>query len=177
LHSLAEEWRAVEAPSRVEAGLMAAYRSQNSLRDWHGSSWQWWKPVLAWASAAAATVALATVLVRGYQPAAGKPGTVAAPRHSSQPVVEMAGLVAPDAEADDDSTVFGEGFVRLPNAPRMEPNEDFNVVRVEVPGSAMIAMGVSMSEDRAAENVVADVALASDGTARAVRLVSDDGTY
>jgi hypothetical protein len=40
----------------------------------------------------------------------------------------------------------------------------------------MIAMGVSMSEDRAADNVVADVALASDGTARAVRVVSDGGT-
>jgi hypothetical protein len=66
--------------------------------------------------------------------------------------------------------------VRLPNAPRIEPNEDYNVVRVEVPGSAMIAMGVSMSEDRAADNVVADVALASDGTARAVRVVSDGGT-
>ena len=72
--------------------------------------------------------------------------------------------------------VLGEGFIHLPNAPRIDPNEDFNVVRVEVPGSAMIAMGIAMSEDRAAENVVADVALASDGTARAVRLVSDDGT-
>jgi len=46
-----------------------------------------------------------------------------------------------------------------------------------VPGSAMIAMGISMSEDRDAENVVADVALGADGTARAVRLVADGGTY
>jgi hypothetical protein len=41
----------------------------------------------------------------------------------------------------------------------------------------MIAMGVSVSEDRAEETVLADVALASDGTARAVRLVSEGGTF
>jgi hypothetical protein len=41
----------------------------------------------------------------------------------------------------------------------------------------MIAMGVSVGEDRATETVVADVALGPDGTARAVRLVSDGGTF
>lgn len=174
LHSLAEEWRQVEAPLRVEAGLMAAYRAQNGVRIQRRLSRQWWTPVLAWASAAAATMALATLLIRGYQPAPVQPGRVAAPRHAGRPVVEMANFVTPDS--DDDAAVLGEGFVHLPNAPRIDPNEDFNVVRVEVPGSAMIAMGIAMSEDRAAENVVADVALASDGTARAVRLVSDDGT-
>jgi hypothetical protein len=55
-------------------------------------------------------------------------------------------------DPDDDAAVLGEGFVRLPNAPRIEPNEDYNVVRVEVPGSAMIEAGISLSEDRAAEN-------------------------
>ena len=82
-----------------------------------------------------------------------------------------------EADSDDDSTVFGDGFVRLPNAPRSEPNEDFNVVRVEVPGSAMIEAGISLGEDRAKESVLADVALASDGTPRAVRLVADGGSY
>jgi hypothetical protein len=85
-------------------------------------------------------------------------------------------VASTDADADDDSSVFGEGFVRLPNAPRMEPNEDFNVVRVEVAGSAMIEAGISLSEDRAADTVLADVALASDGTPRAVRLVADGGS-
>jgi hypothetical protein len=91
--------------------------------------------------------------------------------------VEVATLPPADADSDDDSSVLGDGFVRLPNAPRIEPNEDFNVVRVEVPGSAMIAMGVPVSEDRAAETVLADVALGSDGTARAVRLIADGGTF
>jgi hypothetical protein len=175
LHSMAEEWRKLEAPARVEAGLMAAFRSQANFGVRQALGRRWWTPVFAWASAAAAMVALAAVLIHGYQPAPGKPGTVAAPRHASQPVVQMAAMTT-DADSEDDSAVLGEGFVRLPNAPRIEPNEDYNVVRVEVPGSAMIAIGVSMSEDRAADNVVADVALASDGTARAVRLVPDGGT-
>jgi hypothetical protein len=175
LHSMREEWRKAEAPLRVEAGLMAAFRSQGGVQSRRALRHSWWTPVFAWASGAAAMVALAGALIHGYRPAPGQPGTVAAPRHTSKPVMQMA--LTADADSDYDSAVLGEGFVRLPNAPRIEENEDFNVVRVEVPGSAMIAMGVSMSEDRAAESVVADVALASDGTARAVRLVSDGGTY
>ena len=186
LRSCGEEWRQVEAPARVETGLMAAYRAQAGPRVRSSFSRppyskppyskQWWTPVFAWASAAAATVALATVLSRGYQPAPVRPGTVAAPSRTTQPKVQVA-TVALQADSEDDSAVYGEGFVRLPNAPRSEPNEDFNVVRVEVPGSAMIEAGISLGEDRARETVLADVALASDGTPRAVRLVSDGGTY
>jgi hypothetical protein len=191
LRSCGEEWRQVEAPTRVETGLMAAYRAQagpgvrpsfsrppNSRPSYSKPlySKQWWTPVFAWASAAAATVALAAVLSRGYQPEPVRPGTVAAPSHTTQPKVQVA-TVAFQADSEDDSAVYGEGFVRLPNAPRSEPNEDFNVVRVEVPGSAMIAAGISLGEDRARETVLADVALASDGTPRAVRLVSDGGAY
>jgi hypothetical protein len=176
LHSLGEEWRKVEAPPRVESGLMAAYRLQTAFQVRRSLTRSWWTPVFAWASTAAATIAIATVLVRGYQPAPVKPGTVASPRRAAQPLVQVA-VASPEADSDDDSAVFGEGFVRLPNAPRIEPNEDFNVVRVEVPGSAMIEAGISLGEDRARETVLADVALASDGTPRAVRLVADGGTY
>ena len=172
LRSLAEEWRQTDAPLRVEAGLMAAFRAQAGFQARRSQSLSWWRPVFAWTAAAAATVALALVLMRSYQPAPASPGTVAAPHRTSQPVTQVA-----DVEVDDDSAVFGEGFVRLPNAPRIDPNEDFNVVRVEVSGSAMIEAGISLSEDRAAETVLADVALASDGTPRAVRLVPDGGSY
>jgi hypothetical protein len=59
----------------------------------------------------------------------------------------------------------------LPNAARIEPNEDLNVVRVEVPRSAMIALGYAVSEDRASESVEAEVVLGPDGLARAVRFL------
>ena len=90
--------------------------------------------------------------------------------------MQTASVSTTEAESDDESAVLGEGFVRLPNAPRIEANEDFNVVRVEVQGSAMIEAGISLSEDRAEDTLLADVALASDGTPRAVRLVPDGGS-
>jgi hypothetical protein len=171
LHSMSEEWRQTEAPSRVETGLMSAFRSQTGYRVQRPLARSWWTPIVAWASVAAATIALAVVLVRGYRPAPARPGTVAAPHRAVLPVAEMA------SAEDDDASALGEGFVRLPNAPRIEPNEDYNVVRVEVPGSAMIEAGISLGEDRAAETVLADVALAADGTPRAVRLVPGGATY
>jgi len=173
LRSLAEEWRKVEAPPRVEAGLAAAFRAHAGFTAGHSPARSWWTPVFAWAAAMAGTIALATVLMRGYQPAPAGPGRVASPRHTVQSPVEMAVL---DADSDDDTSALGEGFVRLPNAPRIEPNDDYNVVRVELPGSAMIDAGIALGEDQAAETVLADVALGPDGTPRAVRLVPDGGT-
>ena len=175
LQSLGQEWRTVEAPPRVEAGLLAAFRAQTGFEIRRALYRSWWTQVIAWASAAAAMIGLAVVLMHSYQ-SPSAPGTVASPRHLPVPVVQTASATQSDADADEDASVLGEGFVRLPNAPRIDPNEDFNVVRVEVPGSAMIAMGVSVDEDRASEKVVADVALGADGTARAVRLVSGNGT-
>src|SRR5579862_1109361 len=71
LRALADDWSSVEAPLRVEAGLRAAYRVQlGSRRPAYHSRWA---PVLAWASAAAATIALAMVLLHPAHPSAGSP--------------------------------------------------------------------------------------------------------
>jgi hypothetical protein len=48
-----------------------------------------------------------------------------------------------------------------------------NVVRVEVPRSAMIALGYSVPADRASERVRAEVVMGSDGLARAVRFLDE----
>jgi hypothetical protein len=175
---VAEELRHVGAPPRVEAGLIAAYRAHAGFRRRSSIRRSSWTPVFAWATAAAAMILMAAFLVRGWQPAAEKPGTVATPHRSPQAGLEWAALQAPtaaDADTDDDSSGLGDGFIRLPNAARIEPNEDVDVVRVEVPGSAMIAMGIPVSDERASETVLADVALGPDGMARAVRFVNEGG--
>jgi hypothetical protein len=64
-----------------------------------------------------------------------------------------------------------EGFIPLPNSEAVQANEDMDVVHVEVPRSAMLAVGLEVSEDRAGEMVQADVMLGSDGVARAVRFL------
>jgi len=180
LKSLAEELRRVEAPPRVEAGVTAAFRSQARFQVRHAARLSWLTPVFAWASTAAAMAALALFLLRTVPSNTAKPGTVAAPHHTAQPSVQWAAVETPaavDADQDEDSAGLGDGFIRLPNATRIEPNEDVNVVRVEVTGSAMIAMGLPVSEDRASETLLADVALGPDGMARAVRFVDDSGTF
>jgi anti-sigma factor RsiW len=180
LRYLAEELRRVEAPPRVEAGVTAAFRSGARFQDRRSARLSRWTPVFAWASTAAAMAALAFSVLRTVPSTAVKPGTVAAPHHAAQPVVQWAAAETPaaaDADQDEDSAGLGDGFIRLPNATRIEPNEDVNVVRVEVTGSAMIAMGLPVSEDRASETLLADVALGPDGMARAVRFVNDGGTF
>ena len=173
LEAMGEEWRKLEAPPRVEVGLTAAFRAQTNFQSRRSPRLPWWPPVLAWASAAAAMIALGVFLIHGWQPSATAPDEVAAPHRTVQAAPEMASAYG---EAVDESLGLGEGFIRLPNATRLEPDEHVDVVRVEVPGSAMIALGISMSEDRATETVLADVALGSDGMARAVRFVNEGGS-
>ena len=177
LRLVAEEWRSTEAPARVEAGLTAAFRAQHGFER-RSARPSWWMPVLAWASAAAAMVVISMFLVRGWQPAAATREPLAAPQRTGPATLEFASQQQ-DGSADDseeDSSGFGRDFVRLPNAARIEPNEDVNLVRVEVPRSTLIALGLAVSEDRASESVLADVVLGSDGMARAVRVVDDGGS-
>jgi len=83
--------------------------------------------------------------------------------------VELASLT--DDGADDD------GFILLPNAERVGPNEDVHVVQMELTRSAMLVVGLDVSPDRVSEPVQAEVMLGPDGLARAVKFLDDDGTY
>jgi hypothetical protein len=82
--------------------------------------------------------------------------------------VELAAIDDPNAA---DSAVLGEGFIPLPNAERLEPGDDVNVVRMEVARSTMIAAGYDVPAETASEMVEADIVLGPDGLARAVRFV------
>jgi hypothetical protein len=163
LRMLAADWRPVEAPARVESRLTAAFLGQAGLRVLHPAT-RWWMPVATWAAAAAAVLALAIFLTRDRP-------VVPAHRTSSSRV-QLAAVEPPeDLEMLGDSSDAGDDFIPIPNAARIEPNEDLNLVRVEVPRSAMIALGYAVSEDRASEPVEAEVVLGADGLARAVRFL------
>ncbi len=164
IHRLAEDWQQVEAPARVEAGLVAAFRAHQSGRVVEMPTRHMWMP-LASGIAAALLVGIGLLLLRD-QPAP-------APRHSAPAAVEWAAAMAPaDATADDDSP-DSDGFIPLPNAERIAPDEDVNVVRVEVPRSAMLAVGLPVSAEQSTELVEADVKMGPDGLARAVRFVNE----
>jgi hypothetical protein len=161
LGALKAELRHTEAPKHVELGLVAAFRAQNR-RARHASRDRWWIPALSWATAAGVLMMAALLLLHPHQPA---------PAHRSAPgAVEMAAMTDPaDSLAPDDD----DGFIPLPNAQRLDPNEDTNVVRVEVPRSAMLSVGLAVSADRVSELVEADVVLGADGLARAIRFVDE----
>lgn len=164
LRAAAAEWRATEAPARVERNLVAAFRNQQTAerRPPHRAMWL---PVLTWAAAAAVLVVLAFLTIQGNKPVA--------PRRPSVRAVELAAATpaAIDWVSDDDSN-SGE-FIPLPNAEQVGENDDVNVVRMEVPRSAMLAVGLPVGSGRESELVEADVMLGSDGLARAVRFVNE----
>ena len=161
LRRLAADWRSVEAPARVESRLTAAFLGQAGLTVSHPTA-RWWVPVATWATAAVAVVALAMFLARDRH-------VVPAHRTTSNRV-ELAAVEPPaDLDTLGDSSGTDNDFIPMPNAARIEPNEDLDLVRVEVPRSAMIALGYAVSEDRASEPVEAEVVLGADGLARAVR--------
>jgi len=151
--ALAASGRRMEAPARVETRLLKEFRRQAGSEG-HAPARRW-VPLLTWAAALAAMVALAVFLVRPREPEAVRP---AAHRN-----VELAML----RDRDD-----AEGFIPLPNSAGVAADGDeVNLVRMEVPRSAMIALGLDVSADRAEELVEADVMLGSNGIARAVRFL------
>jgi anti-sigma factor RsiW len=153
--ALAASSRRMEAPARVETRLLKEFRRQAGADS--GGRSRRWVPVLTWAAALAAMVALAVFLVRPREPEAVRP----APHRS----VELA-MLQPQEDAD--------GFIPLPNSAGVTADGDeVNLVRMEVPRSAMIALGLDVSADRAEELVEADIMLGSNGIARAVRFLDE----
>jgi hypothetical protein len=168
LSALGAQMRRVEAPARVEQRLVAAFRGQAELGGIRPRG-AWWL-VGAWAAALAASTALAVMLVRPNQPE----GTRRITRSVTQlAMVESPGEFSTGSIADTQEN----DFLPLPNAERLEPNEEVNLVRMELPRSSMIALGFTVSEERASEPVEADVMLDADGVARAVRFLNRDKSF
>ncbi len=170
LRAVSGQMSHIGAPVRVESRLRAEFRAHHGT-PLHAPVGMHWAPAVTWATAAAVVIGLALFLVRIRQ--AETPNA---------PAIEMAmagtpALIAADAGADSDNTdgdnkAANNGFIALPNAAAIGPNEDVNMVRVEVPRSAMIALGFEVNPEQAWQPVEADVMLGADGLARAVRFLN-----
>lgn len=162
LRLLAAELKSEQAPPRVEAGLVSAFRmaqASASRRGFSPGRLLHMPTPVAWAAAGCMAAALAFGLWISPKPHAATP----AARHASPAQIELASLSG--QETDD-------GFIPLPDAPQIEPNEDINVVRMELPRSSMLAVGLDISPDQVAGTVQAEVKLGADGLARAVRFLN-----
>ena len=163
IRHLSEDLRRVEAPARVQASLVAAFRAQQARRPHVMPSRSAWMPLV---SGIAAALLMATGLLLVHD----RPTLPV--RHTAAGAVELASLPAASDVADDDSP-DSDGFIPLPNAERIAPDENVNVVRVEVPRSAMLAVGLPVSADQSRDLVEADIKMGQDGLARAVRFVNE----
>jgi len=147
LRLLAAEMKTVSAPARVEAHLLRAYRARYRQGVASpGEARRWW-------AAAAAVLLVAAALWMG------------APQPSPPPLVAANAVVA---AAEDEDTPF----IPLPNAAGSPQDDEVDLVRVELPRSAMTALGISANDDNDAESVEAEVLLGPDGMARAVRFLN-----
>jgi hypothetical protein len=163
LRTMASDMYAVAAPPRVEANLIEAFRREMAPARPRAIRVRW-MPAFSWTAAAAVAIAMGVWVAAPRRHAA-----IPATHHNAASVVELASLA--EDGADDD------GFIPLPNAERVGPNDDVHVVRMELTRSAMLVVGLDVSPDRVSEPVQAEVMLGPDGMARAVRFVDTGGTY
>ena len=77
-------------------------------------------------------------------------------------------------QADDlntDSAEIATDFIPLMNRETLAQMDGGQVMRIELPRSALMSFGLPMDMERAAERIKADVVVGNDGLARAIRFV------
>lgn len=164
LRAMAAGMAGTEAPYRVEARLLTAFRAQAGNPEGIRNRRRW-IPAATWAAAVAAMIAIGVFLVRDRAPAEVER---AAPRN-----VEVAML---ETSSTGFESAIEEGYLLLPGAAQLGGADGVNILHVELKRSAMMQVGIDVSPERADETVRADVMVGSDGLARAVRFVDTTGS-
>lgn len=186
LRALAADDQSMQAPAPVEAMLLAAFRERNRRRS---TAWTW----LRWAGAAAAVAAVAFWLTaeRPWEQVvvSGPAARIQAARSpaAAQPVSQNAGAKR-DNEVAIKSSPRGRSrsnpsraaanasneFIALTYGGSSYPVGDSMVVRVELPRSAPMLVGLPVGGGDISGTVTADVVLGQDGVARAIRFVTPE---
>jgi len=183
LKALAEKDRELQAPPMVEAKLKAAFREKYGTKAQRRKRRAWlWIPV----AAAAAIAALVTVAMLNrskpdqHQALTPKPADRAVAVQAPQPMPEAVrqretapaiatARPAVQRHAQQPREVVTGFFPLVEDAPPI--SEGAELVRVNLPVSAMRDVGLPVREDRVNDRVQADV-LMNYGMATAVRFVS-----
>lgn len=172
----AESSRNQQAPPRVEAVLLAAFRERHRRRRW--------LRVLEWSTAGVAAAGLALLVWTAWigvlgpsfrapeKSASSVPSSPAeaARSNSAETTRANSGAVAETAElsAQADAT---EDFVALPYAGSMGPDDSGMIVRVQLTPASLAQLGYPMAATPDQGMVRADVLIGEDGQPRAVRVV------
>jgi hypothetical protein len=92
-----------------------------------------------------------------------------APRRSPRHGVDR-GEPKPETSGQEAAEIATE-FIPIVHGDNLNSMESGQIVRVELPRSALISFGLPMNMERADERIKADVVLGNDGLARAIRFV------
>jgi hypothetical protein len=191
LRTLALATEAAEAPARVEQALLAAWREGEMEPVAAGAArFPSGRPTWLWGTAAAVLLSAGVVVLRSPGPAkpsepppsVPRPNTAAEALPAPEPAGALtaaaalarsaaapsAGPAAPSADIDEGVTA---GFTSLDGTYGLEDFESAHVVRVQLTPSALTALGWPVTDDGESRLVSADVVVAEDGVARAIRLV------
>jgi hypothetical protein len=167
LRALSEQDASREASSEVEARLRVQFQSRGRRRAWRRTA--------VWVTAAVAAAAMAVFFVAtNRKPPAPAPvhevarqAVVVQPEAPPAAVVKTARRVRKSATRPQEMVT--DFFPLMDPAP---PFERGQLLRVELPASAMQMVGLPVREDRLADSVQADVLVGEEGLPRAIRFVS-----
>jgi hypothetical protein len=155
LRAFATRTAGAEAPPRVEAALLRALRQPEESGAKAGPS----RAIGLLLLAAAAAILAAIVVVPPQFERQGEPGATAFPAGS--PTLR-AGAAEPDEHAEFVALRYGEDLRDL---------DSLQLVSVELPPTALAALGWPAGDSGSADWVRAEVIVGHDGVARAIRFV------
>jgi len=168
LKQLAAQNASLAAPPHVEATLLREFRYQAGISA---------KPVQ---SAARRQVSVFAPLPAGILSAGALAAALAAfllwNHPPGSPLAPGSAVATVSNAADtDENTALDSGFIPLPyfgnSGLVSEPEADADVVRVQMPRSALVALGVPVAEEGTAGPVEAELLLGAGGMPQAVRVL------
>lgn len=192
-----------QAPARVEASLIAAFRERHStslpvpvIAPAASRRWLYIAAGLAAAAVIAILISLIATQTRIAETAAPQearthketPAGVQAPSPAPSPEKHLVSAdpkrgvrpikpaikskpTAPDKKAPTAEVEIATDFFPLVNRESLNQLDSGQLVRVELPRSALMSFGLPMNMERAGERIKADVVVGEDGLARAIRFV------
>jgi hypothetical protein len=191
-----------QAPARIEASLVAAFRDRHSASrlvpvNAPAASRRWL--YIAAGVAAAAVIALLISLIATQTRSAETTAPTEAITHREAPAGVQAPKSAPSPEkhlvpanpkrglrpakpvvkpnppapknAPRGEVEIATDFFPLVNRESLNQLDSGQLVRVELPRSALMSFGLPMNMERAGERIKADLVVGDDGLARAIRFV------
>lgn len=176
MKQLAKEWRTKhQAPADMEARLVAQFRQVHPPASRH--RWPWWV-----AAAAAIIVVFSSLRPKQEQSPTDAHSPVAPPAYRAATVRERPAQVTaplaakrplprPATPKPQQPVEVYTDFFPLEQGSEPIEIERGRVVRVSMPRSSLIRVGLPMNMDRMNDAIQADLVLNEEGIARAVRFV------